>query len=253
MPEELVRPILEGLPATSPEWGRDPNRLRHVIGTVKEAEKAYLTQVAEQHAAPGVRAVAHLLLFKGALRECQTEEARTHLERLGKSAPDSRDFTSSQVEFQDYLTTAPGVMAPGLELPAIDGKGMVKLSSLRGKFVLVDFWATWCAPCCYELPEVHKVWARFKDANFAILSVSCDKKPEIVTAFRRKPDTPMPWHHAFAQTTRNPVCVAWGVKGIPKPVLVGPDGRVIAAGDLLRGPNLLSTLEKHLGKTGPKP
>jgi len=113
----------------------------------------------------------------------------------------------------------------------------------------VDFWATWCPPCRAELPGVHKAWERFKGKNFEILSLSFDRKLEDIAPFRAKPGMPMPWKHAFIENGfKHPIADAYGVVGIPKPLLIGPDGKIVATDAKLRGENLEKTLEQFLGK-----
>ena len=95
---------------------------------------------------------------------------------------------------------------------------------------------------------MHAAWAKFKGKPFDILSLSFDRKVEHIAPFRAEPATPMPWKHAFIEGGfQNPLSEAYGVKGIPKPVLIGPDGRIVASGSDLRGENLVKTLAKFLG------
>ena len=96
---------------------------------------------------------------------------------------------------------------------------------------------------------MHAAWAKFKHKPFEILSLSFDRKVEHIAPYRKQAATPMPWKHAFVEGGfQNPVADAYGVKGIPKPLLVGPDGRIVASGAQLRGENLERMLEAFLGK-----
>ncbi len=101
-----------------------------------------------------------------------------------------------------------------------------------------------------ELPAVHKAFERFKGQGLEILSFSLDKKPGDVAPFRAK-RLPMPWKHTWLEGAKaNPVAEAYGAAGIPKYVLVGPDGTILAADATLRGADLEATLAKFLA---PKP
>jgi thiol-disulfide isomerase/thioredoxin len=121
------------------------------------------------------------------------------------------------------------------------------LDAFKGRTVLLEFWATWCPYCVAELPAVHQAWDRFKGRNFEILSFSLDRKAEDVAPFR-KAKLPMPWKHAFLPGAKlHPIAEAYGAAGIPKYVLIGPDGVILAAGQSLRGKNLEGTLAKYLG------
>jgi hypothetical protein len=96
------------------------------------------------------------------------------------------------------------------------------------------------------MPNLHDAYESFGDAGLEILSISFDRKPEDITSFRYR-RWPMPWHHAYAEDGfGGDLAKSFGVKGIPKPILVGPDGIVVSADFLLRGPDLQRTLRKVL-------
>lgn len=117
----------------------------------------------------------------------------------------------------------------------------VSLSSLRGKYVLVDFWASWCGPCRQENPNVVAAFNKYKSKNFTVLGVSLDKaKPAWVDAINMDGLT---WTHiSDLQGWQNSVAQQFGIFNIPQNFLVGPDGKVVAKN--LRGP----ALEKKLAK-----
>jgi len=124
--------------------------------------------------------------------------------------------------------------APEIALPTPTGERLA-LSSLRGKYVLLDFWASWCGPCRQENPNVVKTYAKYKDSGFEILGISLDKdKGAWLKAIE---NDQLVWKHVSDLQYWNSVAAqAYGVNAIPMTFLVGPDGKIVAKG--LRGPSL---------------
>lgn len=137
-----------------------------------------------------------------------------------------------------------GQQAPDFSLPDVNGNP-VKLSSFRGKYVLVDFWASWCGPCRAENPNVVKAFNRFKDKNFTVLGVSLDK-PDGKEAWQKAiMNDHLTWTHVSdLQFWNSSVVALYGFDGIPFNVLVDPTGKVIGQG--LRGEDLENKLTEVL-------
>lgn len=145
-------------------------------------------------------------------------------------------------EESNHAAVGLGQTAPEIKLPDPNGKE-IALSSLRGKYVLVDFWASWCAPCRAENPNVVKAYQQYKDKNFTIFSVSLDQKKEVwVKAIK---DDGLTWNHVSdLKFWDSEPAKAYGVEAIPANFLLDPAGKIIAMN--LRGEDLENKLKEVL-------
>ena len=93
----------------------------------------------------------------------------------------------NKVELQPYETEYPAeaFISPDFELPTLAG-GKVKLSQYRGKVVFINFWATWCGTCEVEMPSMEKLYRKFKDQGFEMLTISVDKDQTLIEPFMKK-------------------------------------------------------------------
>jgi peroxiredoxin len=135
-----------------------------------------------------------------------------------------------------------GSMAPEIALQDANGK-IITLSSLKGKYVLVDFWASWCGPCRRENPNVVAAYAQFKNKNFTILGVSLDDDKEDWLAAVQQDK--LNWLQiSDLKKWESTVVNTYQIQGIPFNVLLDPTGKIIATD--LRGSALQNTLKQLL-------
>jgi thiol-disulfide isomerase/thioredoxin len=142
--------------------------------------------------------------------------------------------------------TAVGIMAPDFTQTDVNGVP-VKLSSFRGKYVLLDFWASWCGPCRQENPNVVKAYKKYKDKNFAIIGVSLDKTDTRSNWLSAIKNDGLSWTQVSdLKFWNNEVAVLYYIRSIPANFLIDPNGKIIAKD--LRGNDLENKLEVVLGK-----
>ncbi len=139
---------------------------------------------------------------------------------------------------------AAGQMAPEIAFPNPNGE-IIKLSSLRGKLVLLDFWASWCRPCRMENPNVVRMYNKYKDKGFDIYSFSLDQDPARWKNAIQQDGLVWPNHASDLKGWNTATIPLYGFKGIPFTVLIDKDGKILETN--LRGPALENKLKSLLG------
>jgi peroxiredoxin len=134
----------------------------------------------------------------------------------------------------------PGQLAPEIIATTADGQPF-KLSDLKGKYVFIDFWASWCSPCRKESPNLVKAYARFKDKNFEIVSFSLDRDPAAWKAAAKEDGYTWP-QVSDLKEFQSAIARSYMVVAVPTCFLLDPDGKIVATG--LRGDALEKQLEK---------
>jgi peroxiredoxin len=159
-------------------------------------------------------------------------------DRFNQNLPDSRYTQQFVAQVEEMKKLAVGMPAPEIALPNPAGD-TVRLSSLRGNYVLIDFWAAWCKPCRMENPNVVRMYNKYKDKGFEIYGVSLDRTREAwVEAIR---DDKLTWTQVSdLQYFDSEAASLYNISAIPATVLLDEEGKIIAKN--LRGTELEAKL-----------
>lgn len=208
----------------------------------KDSLKEYASQFVEKNA-------SSLAVFV-ALNE--TKDIKKALEQaekgIGETYPNTMFHNSLKTALASISRAkstnnkaAVGQLAPEVNMPNPDGK-IIPIESLRGKVVLIDFWASWCGPCRRENPNVVKLYHKYKDQGFEVYSVSLDNNKEKWLQAIEKDQLSWPSHVSDLKGWGSAATSIYGFRGIPYTVLVDRQGKIIQT--RLRG----AALERKLAE-----
>ena len=156
------------------------------------------------------------------------------LKKFGVESPNLAQKVKDEVARIDRI----GTRAPTVAVNDLAGAPL-RLDGFRGQYVLVDFWATWCAPCVVEIPRLQGAYAKYHAKGFEIVAVSLDEAKSAVVDFAKA--RKLPWKQVHNATAGGDLVEAFGVKSIPATFLLSPEGTIIRLE--LRGQSLEKALE----------
>jgi len=170
------------------------------------------------------------------------EEMVAYSDKIKSNFNKNPAVTEFLVRMANLKTVQIGQQAPAFTINSIDGKKL-SLADFKGKYVLLDFWASWCQPCRQENPNIVKAYQRYKDKNFTVFGISLDKDP---VAWKKAIQTDqLTWlHGGELMDFEGPVVKQYQIESIPTSFLIDPQGKIVAKN--LRAEELDAFLAKTL-------
>ena len=213
-------------------------RAMNVSDSLKKAMSAKAFQESQQQqliirdslAKAHPASVAALYLYYQTLPLLKGEQIKCILRMFSDKLASCRYYKEMKAQADLLATLSVGVTAPDFEVVTPEG-GKIKLSSFRGKPLILDFWASWCAPCRKETVYIKKIYEKYRDKGLQVFSVSLDDNKEAwVKAIK---EDGMPWNHGcqlLKGGKNTPVAKLYGIDGIPAIWVIDANGVILAEG-----------------------
>ncbi|MRG45042.1 redoxin domain-containing protein [Chitinophaga sp. SYP-B3965] len=227
-------------------FARELNEFHHLIKdqTPDSLKKALSLQWIDAHPNSPISVFIMYNIYEPLYGKLTIDEQETILNKLQPGALKNKIAEAMRFSIRTERLTGIGKTAPDFTQNDTLGKP-VSLKDFRGKYVLVDFWASWCAPCRRENPNVVKAFNQYKDKGFTVLGVSLDQAGKKDAWLKAIHDDGLTWTHVSdLKYWNNAVAKLYDVKAVPVNFLVGPDGSILAKN--LRGDALHKKLAELL-------
>lgn len=247
-PDKIIAQLNAEYIAAPAEKKSDKSYIQDLQARANQAKQDKITlqlEYAKQHQESFLSLLTLINLSSGGVSISQVEPLFKNLSPVLRNTASGKAFSES---ISMVSATSEGAIAPDFTQNDVNGKP-VSLSSFRGKYVLVDFWASWCGPCRMENPNLVKTYEKYKRKNFTVLGVSLDqpgKKDAWLAAIAKDGLT---WTQVSdLQFWNNTAAKLYGVNAIPQNFLLDSTGKIV--GKNLRGEALNKKLELLLDAKG---
>jgi peroxiredoxin len=222
--EQQLRPIVEQYRAA--QEAKDEAKLAEVAA-LYEAKEAEINKIMHEYI---LKEMSNSIASYVAFPEWKSDEELALMRKLTANVeekrPDLALTKATQAKIDRIARFAIGAVAPDIAEVNPEGE-KISLSSMQGKYVLVDFWASWCGPCRQENPNIVRVFEKYKDKGFTVFGVSLDKsKDKWVEAIAKDN---LNWTHiSDLNGWQAAPAVVYGIRSIPASFLLDKEGRIIA-------------------------
>ena len=246
--KDLVELIYKTVPAKTFLWDKYGYSIYTTTALISDSplESSFLKKLLDQ----GDDELNIKILYDG-LRYTHntgdTYNAKKIYELMNNKYAENRFTKKAFKEYSPYKQIRIGNKLPEFSYVEVgDSTKTITNKDIEGKYTLIDIWATWCGPCIMEMPGLHKLYERYKDQGFEILSISIDPQRSLPARFRNG-SFPMPWLSVWSEGEyESGAGELFEVTNLPKPILVDPEGKIIAIDDGLHGDELNETLDSLL-------
>ncbi|MGO9480758.1 MAG: thioredoxin-like domain-containing protein [Candidatus Kryptoniota bacterium] len=252
MDSVIAAKAMSEISPSSVMWTIDPDFIYYGLQFSKaspEESDSYYDKVVAENPSVVVRAFALVQEFVQAKYSNENAKATRYYSELLNNYGNTQYAKLAKQRFSPESKIKLGIPVPDFSVVSLDDSSKIMTNeSLKGKYYLMDFWATWCGPCVGEMDNLQNTYDKYKNMNFEILSLSLDASRQDVVTFRKN-KWHMPWLNTFVGTSQDvKILKDFDIISIPCPILVDPSGKIIALGEELRGAELDSTLGKYLNK-----
>ncbi|MFZ9045773.1 MAG: TlpA family protein disulfide reductase [Cyclobacteriaceae bacterium] len=231
---EISRPFTADL-----DWNNTDDRVAYFTGLAEAAQ----TKISNEKVLASI-IKSHIDLYKSYIEISVVEELLGNFEHLYGA----EELAATKEVLAQIKALSPGAQVPDFNFETLEGENF-QLSSLKGKLVYIDLWATWCGPCIAEQPSMEILVEKFQNSPVAFLAVSIDntKEPWIKMVNDRK----LAGTHVYAENNwQSDIMRHFVVEGIPKYILLDEEGKIIIQDAPRPSGNIAELIESELGKMG---